>query len=167
MVNTAAGNGRITIGKVISSLKLIYNVKGQGNWKMLKKTIIAAGVGFLDPTEGAARQAALDTAGNLYSNLFGNYFSNSGTIDMSVTSTDNPASGILASAGSNFESVCGPIGTNALRMADAPSTTVCFTLPAYKKCVTYSSDGPRELEELTQRIFSEADQLANASTTGN
>lgn len=56
----------------------------------------------------------------------------------------------------------GSIGTNALRMADASSTTVCFNLPDYEKCVTYGSDGPSELQELSKNLFVEAKQLANA-----
>ncbi len=62
----------------------------------------AAGVGFLDPTYGAARQAALTDAGNRYSALFGSYFSDSGTITVKVTSSDDPNSGTLASAGSRL-----------------------------------------------------------------
>ncbi len=65
-----------------------------------------AGVGFLDATQGAARRDALTTAGNLFSNLFGTYFSNSATIDLSVTSTDDSNSNTLASAGSNVVSAC-------------------------------------------------------------
>ena len=59
----------------------------------------------------------------------------------------------------------GSIGTNALRMIDASSTTVCFNLPDYEKCVTYGLDGPNELQSLTQRLFTEAKQLANAEIT--
>ncbi len=61
-----------------------------------------ADVGFLDPVEGAARRSALETAGTMYSNLFGQYFDNMGTIGLLVGSTDDPSSGTLASAGSFF-----------------------------------------------------------------
>lgn len=57
----------------------------------------------------------------------------------------------------------GSIGTSVLRMVDTASTTVCFSIPNYEKCITYSSDGPRDLEELTQQIFAKANWLANAS----
>ena len=62
----------------------------------------AAGVGFLDIDDGAARRAALETAGMLYSDLFGQHFSNMGTIVLEATSTDDPSSGTLAAAGSFF-----------------------------------------------------------------
>ncbi|XPF94345.1 hypothetical protein ACM9HF_20410 [Colwellia sp. RE-S-Sl-9] len=65
-----------------------------------------AGVGFLDSSEGVARRAALDTAGNMFSSMFGSYFSDSATLDISVTSTDDSTSGTLASAGSNLVSTC-------------------------------------------------------------
>ncbi len=68
------------------------------------------GVGFLDATYGAARQEAMEEAGTLYSNLFGNYFSNSGTIYLDATSSDNPASSTLASAGSYLTSGCSGTG---------------------------------------------------------
>ena len=51
----------------------------------------------------------------------------------------------------------GSIGTSALRMMDAPSTSLCFTVADYEKCVTYGENGPRELEEIVERIFREAD----------
>ena len=68
------------------------------------------GVGFLDATDGAARQAALTTAGNLFSNFFGGYFTQMGTITMRVTSTDDISSQTLASAFSNFVNVPGTFG---------------------------------------------------------
>lgn len=69
-----------------------------------------ADVGFLDPLEGTARQTALTTAGSLFSSLFGSHFSNMGTIDLAVTSTDDGSSGTLASAGSSVVSTCSPPG---------------------------------------------------------
>ncbi|WP_323034211.1 hypothetical protein [Pararhodobacter sp.] len=62
----------------------------------------AAGVGFLDATQGTARQNALTLAGTKFSELFGTYFSDSATIVMAVTSSDNPSSTTLASAGSQL-----------------------------------------------------------------
>ncbi|MDO7083607.1 hypothetical protein WNY51_15135 [Pseudocolwellia sp. AS88] len=59
----------------------------------------------------------------------------------------------------------GTVNTNALRMVDASSTTICFNIPSFEKCVTYSSDGPTELQELTKYLFSEAEQLANITPT--
>ncbi len=55
---------------------------------------------FLDPTFGAARQTALETAGTLFSNYFGSLFSNSATIHLAVEGTDTPLPGTLAYAGS-------------------------------------------------------------------
>lgn len=62
----------------------------------------AAGVGFLDATQGTVRQNALTLAGTKFSQLFGTYFSDSATIVMAVTSSDNPSSTTLASAGSQL-----------------------------------------------------------------
>lgn len=70
----------------------------------------AAGVGFDDATYGADRKAALVTAGNLFSGLFGSYFSNMGTITMAVTSTDDNSLSTLASAGSEFVQTPGTFG---------------------------------------------------------
>lgn len=58
------------------------------------------GAGFLDPTFGTDRQNALTAAGNAFSSLFGQYFTNSANIVLSVTSSDDPNSLTLASAGS-------------------------------------------------------------------
>lgn len=60
----------------------------------------APGVGFNDVATGSARKAALETAGTLFSTMFGSYFTNSGTIVMDVTGSNVPGSGTLASAGS-------------------------------------------------------------------
>ena len=38
----------------------------------------------------AAQQGAMVTAGNLFSNMFGNYFSNSGTIVLNASGSDDP-----------------------------------------------------------------------------
>ncbi len=59
-----------------------------------------AGAGFLDATHGTDRQNALVTAGNAFSSLFGQYFTNSANIVLKVTSSDAPLSSNLASAGS-------------------------------------------------------------------
>ncbi len=69
-----------------------------------------AGVGFLDTNQGAARQLALTTAGNLFSNLFGSHFSNMANLTFSVTSTDDINTPTLASAGSNFIQAQGTFG---------------------------------------------------------
>ena len=55
-------------------------------------------VGFLDPANGAARQAALLAAGT----QFGAFFTQTATINMAVTSIDNAGSSVLASAGSQI-----------------------------------------------------------------
>jgi hypothetical protein len=53
------------------------------------------------------------------------------------------------------------IQTTALRLSDAQSTSVCFAVASYKKCVTYSHKGPLELENVFERVFSDADKLAS------
>lgn len=53
----------------------------------------------------------------------------------------------------------GSVVTSSLRMLDAASTRVCFSVATYEKCVTYASEPPRELDELVQRVFAEADRL--------
>jgi hypothetical protein len=54
----------------------------------------------------------------------------------------------------------GMVITGHLRLQDASSTIVCFAVAAYEKCVTYTTEGPYELEKLTQRVFAQAEQLA-------
>ena len=54
------------------------------------------------------------------------------------------------------------VGTSALRMPDTSSTSICITITAtYEKCVSYSAEVPYELENITTRIFSEANRLVN------
>jgi hypothetical protein len=47
----------------------------------------------------------------------------------------------------------GSLNTKALKMADSLSTSVCYSLSAFKKCVTYSKEQPYELEKLVQAVF--------------
>lgn len=54
----------------------------------------------------------------------------------------------------------GRVGTQGLRMADAGSTTVCFSLPGYEKCVRYDASGPPELEDFVLRLLADAAQRA-------
>ena len=61
-----------------------------------------AGTGFLDPIYGASRQAALNTAANNFSAMFGSHFSNSATIVLTANAQNDPYSGTLASASSYF-----------------------------------------------------------------
>ena len=58
------------------------------------------GGGFLAPNTGAARRDALVTAGNLFSNLFGKYFSGTAVLAFSATSSDDLNAAGVASAGS-------------------------------------------------------------------
>jgi PEP-CTERM motif len=73
-----------------------------------------AGTGFNDTTQGASRQTALNTAATLFSTMFGNYFSNSGTIVLDATASSDPQGSTLASAGSQLSLAGGaPNGFNA------------------------------------------------------
>lgn len=60
----------------------------------------AAGTGFFDPSTGAARRQAMFDAASGFSAMFGQYFSDSGSITLLAKSENNPLSGNLASAGS-------------------------------------------------------------------
>ena len=60
------------------------------------------GTGFWDPVSGADRKAAVSTAASSFSSMFGSYFSNSGTILLSASASDDAASNTLASAGSRM-----------------------------------------------------------------
>lgn len=55
----------------------------------------------------------------------------------------------------------GLVGTSLLRMSDESSTRVCVSVAAYEKCITYSTHGPTELENIAARISSEAEKFAN------
>lgn len=59
------------------------------------------GTGFWDATDGATRRAAMDTASTAFADMFGSHFSNSATIVLEATATNDPNSSNLASAGSN------------------------------------------------------------------
>lgn len=54
----------------------------------------------------------------------------------------------------------GIVGTSALRMTDAGSTSICFLVAEYEKCVIYGRDGPFELENIAKRIFADTEGLA-------
>ena len=71
-----------------------------------------AGMGFLDPTYGQARQAVLNTAASNFSHMFGSHFSNSGTIVLKAAATDDPYGSIMASAGSMIGPGPGTAGFN-------------------------------------------------------
>lgn len=60
----------------------------------------------------------------------------------------------------------GTVITQVLAMADTLSTTVCFTVPGYRKCVTYRADPPPGLEELVQRLFADATHRAGVDAPG-
>ncbi len=68
----------------------------------------AAGTGFNDAASGAARQNAMITAGNLFSNMFSTHFSNMGTVVLDATASDDPLGSTLASAGSEYVLGTGP-----------------------------------------------------------
>lgn len=50
----------------------------------------------------------------------------------------------------------GSVGTQAPSMHDALTTTVCFGLPQFTKCVAYEADPPVELDRLVQRLMADA-----------
>lgn len=52
----------------------------------------------------------------------------------------------------------GTVATSALRLSDAASTSVCFEVGEYEKCVTYGRDGPCELENLVDRVFDDLEK---------
>lgn len=60
----------------------------------------SAGTGFLDPVDGARRQAALNTAASEFSNMFGSHFGNTGTIVLDAAAED--IAGALAGANTYF-----------------------------------------------------------------
>ncbi|HEX7234188.1 MAG TPA: ribonuclease E, partial [Nitrosospira sp.] len=62
----------------------------------------APGTGFLDPVNGPSWQAAMNTAATRFSSMFGSHFSNTGTIVLKATSSNDAASSTLASAASEF-----------------------------------------------------------------
>lgn len=103
-VRTAIASGVLAAGLVAgtsaqAALNFTYDYSGN-----------TPGVGFFDATNGAARQSALVTAGNLFSNLFGGFFVQMGTINFAVTSTDDINTPTLASASSNFTNAPGTFG---------------------------------------------------------
>lgn len=55
----------------------------------------------------------------------------------------------------------GTVRTAALRMPDSGSTSICFAVTGYEKCVTYGRDGPLELEIIAKQIFSDADSFGS------
>ena len=57
----------------------------------------------------------------------------------------------------------GSVGTQATRMHDALTTSVCFILPQYRKCVVYEDDPPAELSGLVQRLLADARQRTQAA----
>lgn len=59
----------------------------------------------------------------------------------------------------------GSVGTQMLKMADAGSTTVCFNLPNYEKCVRYEAGGPTELEDWLARVWADAEQRAASAAS--
>jgi hypothetical protein len=62
----------------------------------------APGTGFFDRVNGPSWQAAMNTAATRFSSMFGSHFSNTGTIVLKATSSNDAASSTLASAASEF-----------------------------------------------------------------
>lgn len=59
----------------------------------------------------------------------------------------------------------GSVGTQATRLHDATTTSICFTLSAYKKCVAYEADPPPELEAFVQRVLINTGRCVSSSPT--
>lgn len=57
----------------------------------------------------------------------------------------------------------GSVKTSFLRLADAARSQVCLQIAmphsTFKKCVTYDSDGPRDLLDLEGQVFREVEKL--------
>lgn len=60
------------------------------------------GTGFWDVAEGSTRRTAMETASSAFSSMFGSHFSNTATILLSATATNDANSSNLASAGSSL-----------------------------------------------------------------
>ncbi len=104
---------RSVIVGVILAVCLSFSPAAQASTSFLfDYSGITEGVGFLDPTYGTARQAALETAASMYSDMFGSHFSNTATITMAVTSSEDNTTDTLASAGANVVGI-GTGGFNA------------------------------------------------------
>lgn len=54
----------------------------------------------------------------------------------------------------------GAVHTSVLRVQDTSSTTLCFSLKNYEKCVNFDGESLQNLENLAKRIFLQAEQLA-------
>lgn len=59
----------------------------------------------------------------------------------------------------------GTVNTAKLRLADMPSTSICFSTANYKKCVTFTIEGPGELKNVVQQTFDEVNRLINQKQT--
>ena len=70
----------------------------------------------------------------------------------------------LAPVRSVFPKDDGSVGTQATRPDDATTTTVCFTLPRYEKCVAHQAHPPPELEALVRRLLSDAEPRTTPTT---
>lgn len=60
----------------------------------------------------------------------------------------------------------GTVSVQVRQMKDAPSTSLCVTIGAFEKCVTYAAAAPAELKAVERSIFAEATRLAAAGATG-
>jgi hypothetical protein len=105
LVRSLVGAGLFVVG-LLASAGANANITFQFNY------LDAAGTGFNDSVNGAARRSALETAGSMFSNMFATHFSNSGTITMDVTGSDDSGSGTLASAGSYLWATTSAAGFN-------------------------------------------------------
>ncbi len=54
----------------------------------------------------------------------------------------------------------GRVGMQMLKLSDTSTTTVCFSLPGFEKCVAWQTDPPQELDALAQRLLADALQTA-------
>ena len=78
---------------------------------------------------------------------------------------DLPA--VLGPRASVFLLADGSLGTQSLTLMDATTTTVCFALPGYEKCVRYvAGQGPRELEIWVDALLTDVARRVPAAGAG-
>ena len=133
------------------------------------------GIGFWDVSEGLTRRNAMDTASDAFSRMFGSHFSNSATIMLSATATNDINSNVLAYAGSEAFTtgvqgftVNEIVRTKALTGVDGNGGTadgvvgVNFAQPWH---YTLASDAPADKYDFYSTIYHEFTHALGFSST--